>query len=213
MDTNIYVVYDSKKETEESLQKFIEVMHKADFPENKIVTLSDTEFDQFIERKELLPFVLCLNSTFKTYCVKYSDILNIPVFEFFSKEYFNVDKSIFVSGILLNIDSIFQPSYKKYAWSVLQKFYTQYSEVIQSLPTSEEILIDLEDVVETIEEDVVEVAESLASETVVDEAKEINFDTAELKEFYFQVKDLINQFNIVQEKIKIFDKHIGHEKL
>ena len=47
----------------------------------------------------------------------------------------------------------------------------------------------------------------------IDSVKEINFDPENLKDFYFQVKTLINQFNIVQEQIKLFDQYIHNEKL
>ena len=107
MNNNIYIIYDPEKENENSLNDFKQVMVKAGYPLTKIVTLSSIEFDEYIERKEILPFVLCLNATFKDYCIKYSDILEVPVFEFFSKDYHDISKNIHIAGILLDVKDIF----------------------------------------------------------------------------------------------------------
>lgn len=229
MDINIYVVYDSEIETEESVNRFISVMEKAQYPIDKIIPMSNIQFNEYIDNKQILPFVICLNSTFKTYCIKYSDILNVPVLEFFSKDYYNSEKNVYLAGILLNIESIFQASYKKYAWTVLKSFLKVYLSTLENLKdnsvaedaTKALVEIQEEKADQIVEEILVKESKKAADELVIqttqnneiDSVKEINFDPENLKDFYFQVKTLINQFNIVQEQIKLFDQYIHNEKL
>ena len=210
MNNNIYIIYDPEKENENSLNDFKQVMVKAGYPLTKIVTLSSIEFDEYIERKEILPFVLCLNATFKYYCIKYSDILEVPVFEFFSKDYHDVSKNIHIAGILLDIKDIFQVSYKRYAWKILTEFYNFYKD---SLDVKEDISTVDETVKECVLEEVAvieEIQEAVVSEETVTDI--VIPETVNLKEFYLNVKNLMNQMNIVQEQIKHLDQQFGNEK-
>lgn len=211
MNNNIYIIYDPEKEKENSLNDFKQVMVKAGYPLTKIITLSSIEFDEYIERKEILPFVLCLNTTFKDYCIKYSDILEVPVFEFFSKDYHDVAKNIHIAGILLDIKDIFQVSYKRYAWKILTEFYNFYK---GSLDVKEDISTVDETVKECILEEVVDSSEKI-QESVVSEETVTDIvipETINLKEFYLNVKNLMAQMNIVQEQIKHLDQQFNNEK-
>lgn len=211
MNNNIYIIYDPEKEKENSLNDFKQVMVKAGYPLTKIITLSSIEFDEYIERKEILPFVLCLNTTFKDYCIKYSDILEVPVFEFFSKDYHDVAKNIHIAGILLDIKDIFQVSYKRYAWKILTEFYNFYK---ISLDNQESISTVDETVKECILEEVVDSSEKI-QESVVSEETVTDIvipETINLKEFYLNVKNLMTQMNIVQEQIKHLDQQFNNEK-
>lgn len=211
MNNNIYIIYDPEKEKENSLNDFKQVMVKAGYPLTKIITLSSIEFDEYIERKEILPFVLCLNTTFKDYCIKYSDILEVPVFEFFSKDYHDVAKNIHIAGILLDIKDIFQVSYKRYAWKILTEFYNFYK---GSLDVKEDISTVDETVKECILEEVVDSSEKI-QESVVSEETVTDIvipETINLKEFYLNVKNLMTQMNIVQEQIKHLDQQFNNEK-
>lgn len=211
MNNNIYIIYDPEKEKENSLNDFKQVMVKVGYPLTKIITLSSIEFDEYIERKEILPFVLCLNTTFKDYCIKYSDILEVPVFEFFSKDYHDVAKNIHIAGILLDIKDIFQVSYKRYAWKILTEFYNFYK---GSLDVKEDISTVDETVKECILEEVVDSSEKI-QESVVSEETVTDIvipETINLKEFYLNVKNLMTQMNIVQEQIKHLDQQFNNEK-
>lgn len=211
MNNNIYIIYDPEKENEKSLNDFKQVMIKAGYPLDKIITLSSIQFDEYMERKEILPFVLCLNSTFKDYCIKYSDILEVPVFEFFSKDYHDVSKNIHIAGILLDIKDIFQISYKRYAWKILTEFYNFYKDSLieqEDTPTVDETVKECSPcIVEVYEE--IEKSEISSSEIINDIAVP---ETVNLKEFYLNVKNLMNQMNIVQEQIKHLDQQFNNEK-
>jgi hypothetical protein len=218
MNNNIYVVYDSEKETKESLDNFKQVMIKAEYPSDKIIALSTTEFDEYIERKEILSFVLCLNTTFKDYCIKYSDILEVPVFEFFSKDYHDTSKNIHIAGILLDVKDIFQVSYKRYAWKVLTEFYKYYKQAV----LDKQVVLDMQEDISTVDDTVKEC--SLEEVVVFSEVKEVEMveetissseeitDEVDLKAFYLNVKNLMSQMNIVQAQIKYLDKQFNNEK-
>lgn len=239
MSKNIYLVYDANIETTESINKLLQVLDKAGYDVlDTVLPITSESFKELLDT-ETPNFAICLNKTFKDFSITYSDKLEVPIFEFFSKEYLNKDLKIYIAGLLLNIDDIFNVAYKRYAWDVLNKFLKHYNEIITLMdaPLVKEVVEEVAEAstisTEIVEEDEPEelicdylddpaykpeprvvkpvvtptpVVESIVAEdattesfavveaeTVVDES---------LKDFYLNVKQLISQFNLVQDQLK-----------
>lgn len=244
MSKNIYLVYDAKIENNTTINKLLTVLDKAGFDVlDTVVPIAAPDFAELLE-KELPNFAICLNKTFKDFSITYSDKLEVPIFEFFSKEYLNKEKKICIAGLLLNIDDIFETAYKRYSWTVLTKFLENYNElsivteVTPPNPVEDVIVIDEEEFEpdifceyldnnprEVVEEtnrgaaqDILqEISQEVESEVVVEvDTKTLSTENNEsdnvevltpildesLKDFYLNVKQLISQFNLVQNQLK-----------
>ena len=217
----IYLVYNSEIETERSLSKFKDVMVKAGFELNLIAPIDQDAYEALLETK-IPNFAICLNQTYKDINITYSDKLDIPIFEFFSKEFISKEKNILLSGILLNIDDIFKPAYKRYAWTVITnffKYYTTFVDNLQYIPEQEsddkidEIFCEYLDdapVVSPVKE--IKTEELVVAKDVMTDVRDVVVSSEpiqsgeDLKIFYFNVKQLISQFNVVQDQLKLIEK-------
>ncbi len=205
----IYLIYRAERETEqEDLNKFINVMGLAGFDPLLIKLVSYEEYLNILDT-EIPSFAIAINDTYKDLSGVYSDKLKVSVFDFFSKEYIDIDNQVFLTGIVINSKDIFNPIYKKYVWNNFKKFYQTYLEF--SSKSSGEI-INNDEVADTSEvviddnspEDKLELNLVVVEQDSLEESKSITVETLEmdLESFYLDVKKLVDQFNIVQEKIK-----------
>lgn len=239
MSKNIYLVYDAKIENNTTINKLLTVLDKAGYDVlDTVVPIAAPDFEELLE-KEIPNFAICLNKTFKDFSITYSDKLDVPIFEFFSKEYLNKEKKICIAGLLLNIDDVFETAYKRYSWTVLTKFlenYNDLSAVVAEVPVEEIIEEEIEepepdifceyldnhvpevvekpndsvqDILRDHDEKVVsEVVSEVETETLQASSEVVEIGSIEsiseesFKEFYFNVKQLISQFNLVQNQLK-----------
>lgn len=208
MSNTIYLVYDPKIETKESLKRFIDIMVKADLDSKSISPIVEDDFSKLLE-KSVPNFAICLNKTYKEFNTVYSDKLDVPIFEFFSKEFVSSEYKICLSGILLDIDSVFKSEYKRYAWNVLLNFAKNYNKY----KSQEEIVLTVvPDFSEEPEihcdylEEPSYLSEERNSYLEVTQVKTESFENNdEFKSFYLNVKQLISQFNIVQDQLKLIE--------
>ena len=117
----IYLVYRAERETEqENLDKFINVMNLAGFDSSLIKCVT---YEQYLDilNIEIPSFAIAINDTYKDLSGIYADKLKVSVFDFFSKEYVDVDNQVFLTGIVINSKDIFNPIYKKYVWNNFKK--------------------------------------------------------------------------------------------
>lgn len=222
MSNDLYVLYDSSVENEESLDKFNVILKHAGFSESKIKHISLEDYIIYLEANEFKfhPCMVCINQTYKKINMIYSEKLEVPIFDFFSKEYVNKEANIILYGILFSVSSIYEPAYKKFAWSVVQKLYADYK---QLNPTTVSDLAQAEYLVENtaVEEtpphqDVVQ-TETLVPEPVtqlVTEVPSLSSDKEapsyeELLAFYENTKTLIAQFNLIQQQTKLLESHLN----
>ncbi len=212
MDDIIYILYDSTIENEESLSKFLEILGKAKYDLSKVQTIS---FDSYLSHLEsndfsFSNFVLCLNQTYKKINSYYSEKLNVPIFDFFSKEYINNKKQILLFGLLFNIDTIYQEAYKRYAWNFINKFHEQYLEKVKDIKEDvvEEDFEYLDNyVVEKQSESISIESKETTKELVKEEIKDNSLSYSELLEFYNNASVLFKQFNLIQNQLKLLNKY------
>ncbi len=206
----IYLVYRAERETEqENLDKFINVMNLAGFDSSLIKCVT---YEQYLDilNIEIPSFAIAINDTYKDLSGIYADKLKVSVFDFFSKEYVDVDNQVFLTGIVINSKDIFNPIYKKYVWNNFKKFYETYIKF--NVISSEEVSINSDEVEDTSDvivdindsEDKLELNLVVVEQDSPEESKSVGVETLEmdLESFYLDVKKLVDQFNIVQEKIK-----------
>ena len=236
MDKNVYVLYDNKIETTESLEKFKKILVLAGFEDAVIKPVSSEEYNNILVENNynFYNFVIAINQTYKQINQIYSDKLNVPIFDFFSKEYTNREKSLVLYGLLFSISSIYEPAYKKFSWSVVQKFFTDYSDTINQTNTEEdcdylsndtpvsnkvENIFEVQPTTEVIDEDTTEESEIVSSVEIsieqtphvsetfqaVHQEEELSYE--ELVSFYINTKSLISQFNKVQDQIRIIESY------
>ena len=90
----IYLVYRAERETEqENLDKFINVMGLAGFDSSLIKLVSYEEYLNILDT-EIPSFAIAINDTYKDLSGIYADKLKVSVFDFFSKEYVDVDNRL-----------------------------------------------------------------------------------------------------------------------
>lgn len=230
MNNNIYILYDNKIETTESLERFKKILVLAGFKDTVINSVSLDEYTTILKENNynFYNFVIAINQTYKQINQVYSDKLNVPIFDFFSKEYTNTDKNIVLYGLLFSVSAIYEPAYKKFSWSVVQKFFTDYSEIVNQEQSTEEncdylsnepevqeiTLIDhepqetLQEIVHTVESTSLEEQSEETFQAVHKEEK-LSYD--ELLSFYVNTKNLISQFNKVQDQLKLIESY--HESV
>lgn len=208
---NIYLVYSSEKETEESLNRLVNtVMVKAGFNKDKIIFKEIQQFKEEISQgKENIPsFVIALSKTYTDLTADYSKLLDVSIFEFFSKDYADVDSNIYLTGLMLSVEDIFKDQYKRYAWKTITTFYSHYSKAIAQQETIVEE-VQTEEVKEEIIQEQVETeplkVEEVQETTAVKASPEDPITEVDLLTFYQNVKLLISQFNTVQEQIKLIE--------
>ena len=133
----LYLVYDSKIETEDSLNLLLnKVIKSAGFDLSLIKTIPVETVEEMIENNILPTYLICINQTFKDLNAIYSDRLEVPIYEFFSKEYSNESLGIIMTGILLDVNSIFEDAYKRYSWNVIKKFKIGFDEIFDKFNTN-----------------------------------------------------------------------------
>lgn len=156
MDNSLYVVHSS--ETEEQLNKFKVVLEKAGFTD--ITYILEKDYLQSLENKIIPNFTLCIQRTYRKVNSVYSNVIDVPIHEFFSKEYVNKDECLCLSGLPFSISEIFNDQYKRYAWNIICNLYKNYSsmvvntdtEVIEEISTTEDVFVDNNAVVITVED-------------------------------------------------------------
>lgn len=224
MNDTIYILYDHEKENTESLDEFIKILELAKFDLNKIQPIT---LDNYI--KELNEngfnfhnFVLCINQTYKSINTIYSDKLNVPIFDFFSKEFSDTSKKLVLFGLLFDIKTIYQPAYKRYGWDFILKFKTEYLNIINNIQKEDDIYCDylndapapsikvpkteleiIKPVVTTVEE----ISPEYVQETPITEntPQALSLSYEELLSFYNNTKNLINLYNTIQNQISLFE--------
>lgn len=212
MNNNIYVIYDSTIENPDSLDKFKNILVLAGFDSNKIVNMSSDEYIHYLENNNFSfhNFVIAINQTYKIINQTYSEKLDVPIFDFFNKEFVSSKYELVLFGILFSIASIYEPAYKKFSWGVIQRFFIEYTKFLNN-NESEEIDCDYLDppqevlVKETIVETVALAVEEKEVNDVSEQIVEKTLSYEELLAFYNNAQELISKFNLVQEQLK----HIG----
>lgn len=222
MNNNIYILYDDKIETTESLEKFKKILVLAGFKDTDILSVSLDQYNNILVENNynFYNFVIAINQTYKQINQIYSEKLDVPIFDFFSKEYVNKEKNLVLYGLLFSVSSIYEPAYKKFSWSVVQKFFTDYLNIINqnidlsescdylsnntqvtSQNTNDQNEIDYHDVVSTsvIPEEPAYLSENFQATN----EEELSYE--ELLSFYINAKNLISQFNKVQEQIRLIE--------
>lgn len=126
MDNSLYVVHSS--ETEEQLDKFKVVLQKAGFTDIKYILEKDYLIS--LENKIIPNFTLCIQRTYRKVNSIYSNVIDVPIHEFFSKEYVNKKESLCLSGLPFSISEIFNDQYKRYAWNIICTLYKNYSSMV-----------------------------------------------------------------------------------
>lgn len=220
MNKNIYILYDNKIETTESLEKFKKILVLAGFKDIDIQSISLDEYNEILIENNFYNFVIAINQTYKQINQIYSEKLDVPIFDFFSKEYINKEKNLVLYGLLFSVSSIYETAYKKFSWSVVQKFFSDYSKIInqQSDPSETcdylsndsyvsinevEKEIDIQDVINTSV--IYEEPEYLSETLQATPREELSYE--ELLSFYINAKNLISQFNKVQEQIRLIESN------
>lgn len=196
----VYLIYDASIENTESITQFISVLEKAGFSKENIIPINEEDYQLFID-KNLPNYSICLNQTFKNIFPVFSEKLEVPVFEFFNKQYIDETNKILLTGIILNIADIFKPEYKRYAWDLIVSFYKYYEQWLpeDSFQVIEQDLPDYLGI--TITEDQ-QPSKDVIQESIVNAVPSIVENNLDYKSFYMNVKQLISQFNIVQEQLK-----------
>ena len=143
---NIVIVYDSSIEDVKNLDKFKVILLKAKFNEALLSFINKEDFLTTLESADsstLPSFVICINQTYKEVSLKYSNILDIPNFEFSSKTYIDSSKKLLLYGLPLNIETIFDTNkYKNFVWSLVNAFLKNYLEFTDN--SSDSIIIKKE---------------------------------------------------------------------
>ena len=125
----LYIVYDSKVETEESLNKFItKVIEPVKIDSNHVKTVTLEVVERMAENNILPAYCLGLNQTYKDLQVLYSNSIDTPIYDFYTKEFVQTDLKVCLSGILLDIDSVFEDAYKRYSWNIVKKLASNYAQ-------------------------------------------------------------------------------------
>lgn len=202
----VYLVYKKTIEDQEKLIKFIQVMGKAGFPEESVVPIDMEDFHSKLEKENPPHFALCINNTYTLTSSIYCDSLKANIYDFFSKDYADFDKRIFLMGLMVNVENVFQVQYKMYAWKTLLTFYEYYknhavkddAEVTEKEVESVDLITEVKEAVEVISDtgDVVETPK----------------DNVDLISFYKNVKQLFSQFEIVQNQIKQIEFQMNGDK-
>ncbi len=215
MNNNIYVIYDNTIETPDSLEKFKKILVLAGFTSDKIVNISSDEYLTYLENNNFSfhNFVIAINQTYKIINQIYSERLDIPIFDFFNKEFVSTKHELVLFGILFSISSIYEPAYKKFSWGVIQRFFVEYNNFLTNnepeqldcdyLDPPQEIVAE-----QPLKEVEVEAVALVVEETVDDAPEQVVEKTLsyeELLTFYNNAQELISKFNLVQEQLK----HIG----
>lgn len=207
LNNKIHIVYDSHLEDEESLDKFKFIMSKAGFKLEDLVTIDVNDLLVMLEKGEIPSHTICINKTYRSINVEYSDLLDVPIYDFFSKEYCNDEKQITLFGLLLDIKTMHEPAYKKYAWSVVNKFYTEYSKFSapKDIPSQdkEEVVVEevetvtLEPHKTEVEEEILEVIpESVTVEAAPETTAQQELSYEDLLRFYNTFQSLITQLQL-----------------
>lgn len=212
MNDNIYVLYDNNIENEDSLLKFSKILIAAKFEASKIMYVTLDEYISHIEStNSFYPFVIAINQTYKTINQIYSNRLNVPIFDFFSREFSN--QNLVLYGLLFSVSSLYEPAYKKFAWSFVQKFYSKVIdfEINSDQKISCDYLSDqvAEEVVQetSIKEEPQEIIEEVIlkvepTETFVEENSTENITYSALLEYYNNTKHFLDLFSTIQKETK-----------
>lgn len=216
MNNNIYVIYDNTIETPDSLEKFKKILVLAGFTSDKIVNMSSDEYLTYLENNNFSfhNFVIAINQTYKIINQIYSERLDIPIFDFFNKEFVSTKHELVLFGILFSISSIYEPAYKKFSWGVIQRFFIEYNNFLSNnepdqldcdyLDPPQEIVAE-QPSKEVIVETVALVVEESPVDDIPEQVVEKTLSYDELLAFYNNAQELISKFNLVQEQLK----HIG----
>lgn len=228
MDKNIYILYDPLIEDKESLQKFNKILVLAGFKEEQLVTLSQDKYLEYLsnEQNPFYNFVIAINQTYKTINQIYSQRLDIPIFEFFSKEFVSNSKDLVLFGLLFSVKAIYEPAYKKFSWGVVQKFYTEVNNKLNNVESDEPECDYFDNPADKVLEKVVEkvVLEEVKVEPVIEEkitttivenvlhkdADEIN---KKLLDFFNKTSGFFKMYSEIQNDIEILKKDLNIEKL
>ena len=228
----LYLVYDANIETEDSLHRLTDkVIKAAGFDLDLIKTVPLEVVTEMLENDILPTYLICINQTFKDLNAIYSDKLEVPVYEFFSKEYINDSIGICMSGLLLNVDSIFEEAYKRYAWNIIKKFKTtfdeQYSkfqedtkkeklittEVVEDLTENTELpsylnMVEIEETPEVTEvkEEVV-VKKEIQPTTIPSQKTQMLDDQTET--LLNNIKLFFNLFDTIKKDLKVFERKVN----
>lgn len=216
MSNNVFVLYDSKIETEISLNKFDKILVLAGIPENKIKHISLTEYNQYLidNNFNFHSYIIAINQTYKEINQIYSEKLNIPIFDFFTKEFSTKKNNLILFGLLFSVNSIHEPAYKKYSWIFIQKFVKEYQEFIKDTEVVEDY-----DYLDNVPTETVQTVELVSEETqeeiveptveIVDEKQEIIIESdlsyEFLLDFYKNNIELFKYFNLIQQQLKSID--------
>lgn len=218
MAGNIIIVYDPSIEETENLEKFKVILLKAKFNEDLLSFVSKEDFLATLESvnsSTLPPFVICINQTYKEVSLQYSNILDIPNFEFSSKTYIDSSKKLLLYGLPLDINTIFDTNkYKNFVWSLVNAFLKNYLEFTDNV--SDSIIIKKEKVSEEVKEDLIK---NTATQIDIKEEpkEEVNKETymeipvvvseqapsASVLSLLQHVQNLIKEFDIVKEQLNI----------
>lgn len=199
----LYIVYDSKVETEESLNKFItKVIEPVKIDSNHVKTVTLEVVERMAENNILPAYCLGLNQTYKDLQVLYSNSIDTPIYDFYTKEFVQTDLKVCLSGILLDIDSVFEDAYKRYSWNIVKKLASNYaqfsSEDRVTIEQNEEIPSYLN--MRPLEEVEKEVVKKPISEEVVNTYPEIEKQTEQAP----PLKEVVNNF-IKEDSEKLLD--------
>ncbi len=199
----LYIVYDSKVETEESLNKFItKVIEPVKIDSNHVKTVTLEVVERMAENNILPAYCLGLNQTYKDLQVLYSNSIDTPIYDFYTKEFVQTDLKVCLSGILLDIDSVFEDAYKRYSWNIVKKLASNYaqfsSEDRVTIEQNEEIPSYLN--MGPLEEVEKEVVKKPISEEVVNTSPEIEKQTEQAP----PLKEVVNNF-IKEDSEKLLD--------
>lgn len=224
---NIYILYDSAIENLESLEKFKLILGHAGFNPTSLICKSIEEYlTELSENKPFYNYMICLNQTYKQINQVYSEKLDVPIFDFFSKEYVHNTKKLVLYGLLLSVEAIHEVAYKKYAWSVVQKFHKEVSELSQGILDIENDPCDYlnepveknTDIPVIVEPQVSSPTEELVScNNVVDIVSPpllhppLSPSYEELLSFYNNTKVFINTFQNLQAQLKSIE--VNNEKV
>ena len=214
---NIVIVYDSSIEDVKNLDKFKVILLKAKFNEALLSFINKEDFLTTLESADsstLPSFVICINQTYKEVSLKYSNILDIPNFEFSSKTYIDSSKKLLLYGLPLNIETIFDTNkYKNFVWSLVNAFLKNYLEFTDN--SSDSIIIKKEKDIEENKENLIEkndnqidIKENLKEEVEQKTYMEIpvvseQTPSANILSLLQHVQNLIKEFDIVKEQLNI----------
>ena len=210
MSNTVYILYDHTIENEESLDKFKVILKHAGFKEELLKTISLQDYQEYLENNDFKFYsnMICINQTFKIINQIYSEKLDIPIFDFFSKEYVNEQDNIILYGLLYSVSSIYEVAYKKYAWSVVQKFYNDYKLLNKDSITiqeeehvTEHVEESFKEDEETIQTEQIQVSDTQEKQSMIIE-NEHQPSYEELLSFYKNTKKLLSQFSLIQQQTK-----------